>query len=160
MHSIRRLFTENWRDVSKTQKMRRKNQKKNKCTFSVFPVFVCAPFYPTGINIGYQQAAPACFETCWKASRDTTRAKLRRKVRSQCGETARQRRTSLKNLCAQGARASGSPVQQFQNQIESTDCLLSNAPWSIYRTCIVQEILRFKVEAPDFWMEQDFSWPT
>ena len=31
-----------------------------------------------------------------------------------------------KKYCARGARASGPPAQQFENQFESPNCLLSN----------------------------------
>ena len=44
------------------------------------------------------KAALACFETSWNAVRGTKRSKCWRQVRSQCGEAARQRRTSRKKF--------------------------------------------------------------
>ena len=52
LHSIRRLFTEYFRDVSEIQKKRQKIQKKNNCRFSIFPVFVSDPFNPLVSTLG------------------------------------------------------------------------------------------------------------
>ena len=59
LHSIPRLLTEYWHDVSELKKMGPKNQKKMS---AVFPVFVYGPFIPLVSTLG--KAVPACFETC------------------------------------------------------------------------------------------------
>ena len=78
-----------------------------------FPSFRLCPFYPTGINIGSKRPQHVLKHVEKQA--ETRRVQSFGEVRSQCGEAARQRRTSRKKLCAQGARASGPQAQQFKN---------------------------------------------
>ena len=61
--------------------------KKSKKLCAKFPFFLFSSvvtLYHWGQD--WVKVTVACFETCWNAIRDTTRAKFRCKVRSQCGE--------------------------------------------------------------------------
>ena len=51
LHSIARIFTDFWRDVSKSKETGQKNQEKTEREFSVFR-FLVSPLYPTGNKIG------------------------------------------------------------------------------------------------------------
>ena len=81
--------------------------KKIERSFSVFQVFVWGHFIPLVSRLG--QSGSSIISKRWNVVRSTRRAKIWRKVRSQCGEVTRHRRTSRENLCT------SSPAQEFKN---------------------------------------------
>ena len=95
LHSIARIFTDCWLDVSKMKKKTGpKNQKKYVRKISVFPVFFCGHFIPPGTRLG--QSDHSMFSNMLKCS---------------------QRHNACKILAQ--SPASGPPARQFKNWFES-----------------------------------------
>ena len=86
-----------------------------------FPTFCLCLFYPTGINIGSKRP-----QHVLKHAEKQAETRRVQSFGANFG-VARQRRTSRKKICAQGARVSGPPAQQFKKRFESPDASLLNA---------------------------------